>query len=305
MTQAERKNNSTEVSHDIEYRNTADRVSTTCLIVNLLLSSAKLAAGFFGHSSAMVSDAAHSFSDAVGDLIAIIGVHLGERKADKEHPYGHERLESVASIGIGVLLLLTGLGVGMDALMKILTGAYKTAASPGSVALIAALFSIVMKELMYRFTIHYADRLGSNALRAEAWHNRADAFSSVGALVGIFFARMGYPVLDPLAGFLISLFILHAAYEVFRDSFRKMVDHSCDAAFEEALRACAMQHAAVRGIDLLRTREFGRYAYVDIEIRLDKTLSLEEAHTISHEVHDALEASFPVIKHVMIHVNPC
>ena len=286
-----------------DYQKEANRISLMCMTGNLVLSAAKLAAGVFGTSTAMVSDAVHSFSDALGDVIAMVGVRLSEKAPDEGHPYGHERLESVASVIIGVLLLLAGLTVGRQSLSKILSGTYETEV-PGQIALIAAVVSIAVKELMYHLTMRAAKKLDSNALRAEAWHNRSDALSSVGALLGIGFARAGYPILDPVAGFLISLFILRASYLIFRDSFRKMVDHSGDAALEEEVKTCALSNENVRGIDVFRSREFGRWIYVDMEIRVDRNLPLHEAHAIAHEVHDLLEARFPVIKHVMIHVNP-
>ena len=285
------------------YQKTANRVSFLCLVGNLLLSATKFAAGILGHSTAMVSDAVHSFSDALGDVIAMVGVRLSEKEPDEGHPYGHERLESVASVIIGVLLLLAGLSVGTESLRKLFSGT-ETAEVPGVIALAAALLSIVVKEAMYHLTMRVAKRLDSNALRAEAWHNRSDAISSVGALAGIWFARSGFPLLDPVAGFVISLFILRASYLIFRDSFRKMTDHSCDAALADEIKTCALSNTQVRGIDVFRSREFGRWVYVEMEIRLDKTLSLEQAHAIAHDVHDLLEERFPVIKHVMIHVNP-
>ena len=285
------------------YQKTANRISLLCMVCNLVLSAAKLAAGIAGTSTAMVSDAVHSFSDALGDVIAMIGVQLSEKEPDEGHPYGHERIESVASVIIGILLLLAGLTVGRESVEKILSRTYE-AEMPGMIAMVAAVVSIAVKEGMYHLTMRAAKRLDSNALRAEAWHNRSDAVSSVGALIGIWFARSGFPLLDPVAGFVISLFILRASFLIFRDSFRKMVDHSGDAALEEEIKACALSNKNVRGIDVFRSREFGRWIYVDMEIRVDKTISLEQAHAIAHEVHDLLETRFPVIKHVMIHVNP-
>lgn len=286
-----------------DYQKTANRVSIACMAGNILLSIVKFAGGLLGRSTAMISDAVHSFSDALGDVIAVIGVHLSEKEADESHNYGHERLESVASVIIGILLLLAGLSVGSASLNKLLAGTGETEV-PGKISLITACISIVVKELMYQVTIRFARKLDSNALRAEAWHNRSDAVSSVGALIGIWFARSGYPLLDPLAGLLISVFILRSSVLIFRDSFRKMVDHSCDPALAERIKTCALENEQVLGIDLFRSREFGRWIYIDMEIRLNRLMSLERAHATAHEVHDTLERKFPMIKHVMIHYNP-
>ena len=139
---------------------------------------------------------------------------------------------------------------------------------------------------------------------ADAWHHRSDAFSSIGALVGIAGARLGFPVLDPLASIIICLFIGKAAVDIFMDAVNKMVDHSCDEETTRAIRACAEAHEGVRGIDLLMTREFGNVIYVEMELSVDGSLPLIQAHAIAEGVHDEIEAQFPKVKHIMIHVNP-
>ena len=157
---------------------------------------------------------------------------------------------------------------------------------------------------MYWYTRHYALLLDSGALMASAWHHRSDALSSIGALVGIAGARMGYPVLEPIASLVICIFILKAAIDIFRDAMRRMVDRSSDSATEESIRRCVLSQDNVLGIDLLQTREFGSRIYVDLEITADADLTLRESHKIAENVHDAIEKNFPKVKHVMIHVNP-
>ena len=175
---------------------------------------------------------------------------------------------------------------------------------PGMLALAAAAVSIAVKEAMYWYTRFYARRLSSPALMANAWHHRSDALSSVGALVGIAGARLGRPVMEPIASLVICLFILKAAYDIFHDATAKMVDHACDAETERRLADCVAEDPAVRGIDSLQTREFGSRIYVDLEIRLDGELRLVEAHAIAERVHDRIEREFPSVKHIMVHVNP-
>ena len=157
---------------------------------------------------------------------------------------------------------------------------------------------------MYWYTRYYAKRLNSTSLMANAWHHRSDALSSVGALVGIAGARLGYPVMEPAASLVICLFILKAAYDIFRDATAKMVDHACDAETEQRLTDCVLEENAVLGIDSLQTREFGSRMYVDLEIRLDGELRLTDAHAIAERVHDRIEREFPSVKHIMVHVNP-
>ncbi len=283
---------------------TAMRVSLVSIAANTLLSLFKLAAGILARSGAMISDAVHSASDVFSTLIVMIGVKLAAKDSDREHPFGHERMECVAAIVLAVILLVTGLFIGYGGIRKIVTAHTAALAMPGSLALAAALVSIVVKEGMFWYTRHYARRIDSGALMADAWHHRSDALSSVGALLGIAGARMGFPVLDPLASVVICVFIGKAAADIFLDAVGKMVDRSCDAETERAIRSRVLADEHVRGIDLLRTREFGSRIYIELEISVDGSLSLTEAHAIAEAVHDDVEAAFPKVKHIMIHVNP-
>ena len=282
----------------------AMRVSGVSIAVNLLLSLAKLAAGLIARSGAMISDAVHSASDIFSTVIVMIGVRLSGKAADREHPYGHERMECVAAIVLAVVLLITGLAIGWSGAQKLLSSQRDALPVPGLLALLAAVVSIAVKEGMFWYTRYHARRLGSPALMADAWHHRSDALSSIGALVGIAGARMGLRELDPLASVVICAFIAKAAFDIFRDAVDKMVDHSADAATEAAVRACVAGHAEVKRIDLLRTREFGSRLYIELEIALDEALTLGQAHAVAETVHDDVERAFPQVKHIMIHVNP-
>ena len=181
---------------ETEFTRVANRVAFVTIFENVLLALGKLIAGLIGHSSAMISDAVHSASDVFSTIVVLIGVKLSSKESDKEHPYGHERLECVAAIVLAVVLLLTGLGIGYDAIKNILGGNYKELTAPTVLALVAAIISIVAKEAMYWYTRYYAKRIDSSALMADAWHHRSDALSSVGALIGIGGAMLGYPVMD-------------------------------------------------------------------------------------------------------------
>lgn len=280
------------------------RVSAVGIFGNIILSAFKLFAGIFGHSSAMISDAVHSLSDVFATLIALLGVKLASRGADKEHPYGHERLECVASIILSVILLATGLGIGVSAVKTILSGDISSIPVPGIISLIAAVVSIVVKESMFQYTRREAKRISSSAFMADAWHHRSDALSSVGALIGIGGAILGLPVLDTVAGFVICLFILKVAIDIFRDAVSKMVDRACPAEFEDQLRTFILENEDVEKIDLLRTRMFGEKVYVEAEILLDGSMSLDCAHGVAEKVHAGIEEHFPSVKHIIIHVNP-
>lgn len=287
-----------------EFQKIANKVSFLTILANTGLSLLKLLAGILAHSSAMISDAIHSASDVFSTVVVIIGIRLASKEPDREHPYGHERLECVAAIVLAIVLLITGLGIGADALGKIMKGNYDNLQTPGVPALIAAILSIAVKEGMYWYTRFYAIKIDSSALMADAWHHRSDAFSSIGALIGIAGARLGYPIMDSVASLVIFLFIVKAAYDIFKDAMDKMVDHSCDEETEKAIYACVMKNEKVLGIDLLQTRIFGNKIYVDVEIAADGSYTLREAHTIAEAVHEDIEKNFPKVKHIMIHVNP-
>ncbi|MCD7822180.1 MAG: cation diffusion facilitator family transporter [Clostridiales bacterium] len=282
----------------------AYRVSWTSVWGNILLAAFKLAAGLLAHSSAMVSDAVHSASDVFSTFTVMIGVKLSSRQADADHEYGHERLECIASLLLAALLAVTGLGIGYSGIQKIAQDSYGQLEAPGRLALVAALVSIVCKEAMYWYTRRAAKQTGSSALMADAWHHRSDALSSIGSLIGIWGARMGWPVLDPAVSLVICLFILKVSYDVFRQAVNELTDRSCPAYVEEEMRLSILRQTGVERLDLLRTRQFGTRVYVDVEIAADGDLSLTQAHGIAQRVHDAIEREFPSVKHCMVHVNP-
>ena len=291
------------VSED-EFKKVANKVSLITIVQNILLSVFKLFAGIFAHSNAMISDAIHSASDVFSTIIVIIGVKLASKESDKEHPYGHERLECVAAIVLSIVLLYTGIKIGSQAVKDIIGGNYQSLQKPGVLALVAAVVSIVTKEIMYWYTRHYAKKIDSSALMADAWHHRSDALSSVGALVGIGGAMMGFPVMDSVASIVIFVFIAKAAYDIFKDAMDKMVDHSCDDATEKEMRDFVLAQKEVLSVDLLHTRIFGNKIYVDVEIGVNGSYTLRQAHEIAEEVHEGIEKNFPKVKHVMVHVNP-
>lgn len=286
------------------FKQVAAKVSLVTIVVNVLLSVFKLAAGLAANSSAMVSDAVHSASDVFSTFVVMIGIHFAAKESDRDHPYGHERLECVAAIVLSMVLFMTGLMIGVGAVKDIFGGSYGTLEMPGVLALVAALLSILTKEAMFWYTKVNAEKIDSAALMADAWHHRSDAFSSVGALIGIAGARLGYPVLDSVASLVIFGFIVKAAYDIFRDAVDKMVDHSCDEETQQKLYECISQEQDVVCIDLLQTRVFGSKIYVDIEIGVDGSRSLQEAHSIAEKIHNRIEREFPRVKHIMVHVNP-
>jgi len=281
------------------------RLSFIGIAGNIVLSAFKLFAGIFGKSGAMVSDAIHSLSDVFATFIAFLGVKISEKDPDEDHQYGHDRYECIAAIILGLILAGTGLGIGYTGLMKVLGGNYDKIEIPTLLPLIAAIISIVSKEAMYRYTMYYAKKLGSAAFEADAWHHRSDALSSVGSFAGILAAKLGLPIMDPIASIVICLFILKVAYDILKNAFMRMMDTSCGIDYEQNMKSYIESLEGVCGVDLLHTRYFGNKIYIDVEISVDRNMSLVDAHSIAENVHDKIEKNYDSVKHVMVHVNPC
>lgn len=280
------------------------KISFVGIFGNVLLTAFKMFAGIVGNSGAMVSDAVHSLSDVFATFIAFLGVKTSKRSADKEHPYGHERIECIAALALGLILLVTGLGIGKVGLTNIFSGNYENLTVPSAIALVAAVVSIVTKEGMFWYTRYYAKILNSPAFLADAWHHRSDAFSSIGSLIGIAGAMLGFPILDSVASVVICLFILKVAYDTLKDALEKMMDTSCGDEYEKKLAEYIGQQEGVERIDMLHSRMFGSKVYVDLEIAMDGSRTLSESHAMSKRIHDSVEELFPEIKHIMIHINP-
>ncbi|MBQ2348332.1 MAG: cation transporter, partial [Clostridia bacterium] len=242
----------------------AERVSSVSIAVNLFLSVFKFLAGVIAHSGAMISDAVHSASDVFSSIIVIIGYKISDKKPDKDHPYGHERFECVTSIVLAAILLITGLGIGKSTIDTILGKNMHEILVPGTLAQIAALVSILIKELLYRYTIIYAKKINSSSLKADAWHHRSDALSSVGALIGITAAKLGYPIAEPIASLVICLFILKAVFDIFKDAVDKLVDKSCDDETTAEMTKAITEKDGVESLVSLKTRMFGSKIYVDV-----------------------------------------
>ena len=294
----------TSVRTSTDEKSIIRQISLVGIIGNIVLSAFKLFAGIAGKSGAMISDSVHSLSDVFATFIAFLGVRISKRKADKEHPYGHERMECVASLILGLVLMLTGLGIGKAGLENIFSGNYESLTIPGAIALTASVVSIAVKEGMYWYTRHYAKILNSPAFLADAWHHRSDAFSSVGSFIGISGAMLGFPVLDSAASVVICLFILKVAYDILKDALVKMLDTSCGEEYETRLSEYVAAQEDVVCVDMLHSRMFGNKVYVDLEIEVDGDKPLRESHAVAERVHNNVEKDFPNIKHVMIHVNP-
>lgn len=280
------------------------KVSIVTIICNVFLSFFKLVAGLLGKSSAMISDSIHSLSDVLSTIIVLIGLKLSSKESDESHPYGHERIECIAAFILAIILFITGLSIGWMGIKTIFYTKYSEIEIPTVFALIAAILSIIIKEGMYWYTRNTAKKIKSNALMADAWHHRSDALSSIGSLIGIGGAMLGFKLLDPIASIIICLCIIKVAFDIFMDSVNKMIDRSCGDSFIENIKKLILTIDGVIEIDSIKTRLFGNKIYIDIEVSADENLSLKEAHQIAQNIHDEIENKFEEVKHCMVHMNP-
>lgn len=285
-------------------KKTGMRVAVITLAVNLGLAAIKLAAGIFGNSTALISDAANSAADVFSTAIVIIGLWLAAKPTDASHPYGHERLECAISIILAVILLGTGGFIGYSGVLNLLNKQYLLAKTPNYIAVIAVAVTVIVKETLFRYTISVAKKLDSVSLKASAWDHREDVFTSLGALIGIGGSMLGYKVLDVVASLVICLLIVWAAIKVFLEAIDKMVDKSCPDEFIDKLKTALLSIDGVVQVDDVKTRVFGDRIYVDVEIGAYEYLTLKQAHDIAEHAHDRLEKFDERVKHCMVHVNP-
>ncbi|MDE7079216.1 MAG: cation diffusion facilitator family transporter [Clostridia bacterium] len=283
---------------------TVNKVAFVTVVVNLLLAVGKFLAGFLGNSTAMISDAVHSSSDVASTIIVLIGARIAIKSEDKDHNYGHDRFESIASIILAMMLFATGLMLCYTGIKNVIDATKGDFVAPSYVALIAAVVSIIVKEGMYWYTIHYAKRLDSQALKADAWHHRSDAFSSVAGFVGILGAILGVFVLEGIATVLIALLIVKVSYDIVKVVLRQLTDHAAPDDLYSQIYKTINEDDGVKNIDLLKTRISGSIIYVEAEIAVDPTLNIVEAHAIAQRVHDNIESQFEEVRHIVIHVNP-
>ena len=280
----------------------AIRVSVISIILNCLLTLIKFISGVISKSSAMISDSVHSLSDVLSTFVVIIGVKISNKKADSDHPYGHERIECVSAIILSGMLFIIGALIGINGIKNVTNSS--NLVMPGVLALIASIISIISKEAMYQYTIRVSKKINSAALKADAWHHRSDALSSIGSFIGILGSRLGFKIFDPLASVIISLCIIKVSVDIFKDAIDKMVDKSCDKEVIDKVISVIEKNESVKNIDDIKTRQFGNKAYVDVEISVDENLLLKDAHKVAEEIHNSVENEINIVKHCMVHVNP-
>ncbi|MFB0527987.1 MAG: cation-efflux pump [bacterium] len=276
-------------------------VSWTGIWVNFFLSIFKIFAGIWGRSQAMLSDGFHSLSDIFTSILALTSVKISEKPVDKEHPYGHGKAESIGALSIGFILF----GISIVLCYRALGAVFlKIRIVPGFLPLFAAIVSISIKEGLYRYAYYYGKKFDNLAILASARDYRADALSSVAALIGIAGARLGYPFLDPLAGFVVALFIFKMGIDILRPSFGELMDTSLPEDFVEEIKKITLNVKGVRKIDDIKTRRIGWRNSIDLSVEIDADLSIEEGHGISNRIEELLHQKLKNIGNIMTHINP-
>lgn len=277
-------------------------------MVNLLLLVFKFVAGFVGHSAAMIADAVHSLSDFVTDIVVIVFVRISSKPVDSSHSYGHGKYKTLATAIIGIVLFGVAVGIfigGIKDILFVVRGG--TLEKPGIIALVAAAVSIVLKEAVYQYTIYKGKGIQSQALVANAWHHRSDAFSSIGTLLGIggaMFAGVKWRILDPLAAVVVSLFIAKVAVNILKGSLDELLEHSLPNSTEEEIKNLILSVDGVSSPHHLRTRRIGYNYAIDVHIRMNGEMTLTEAHQKTSVVERLLKERFGEATYVSIHTEP-
>ena len=277
------------------------KISIISLAANTLLALVKITIGFLASSTALIADGFHSVSDMASTIIVMFSLHLSETPADKNHPYGHEKAEALGTNILAVILILTAVFLGRDAFSIILSGEI---AEPGTLALAAAFLSIVVKELLYRFTIKIGREINSRGLIADAHHHRSDALSSVAALIGIAGAKLGFRILDPIAGLIVAFLILKVGYDILKDTSYELMDGRPEKEKIEQIINLTEKIEGVKDIHDIKLRSYGPRYIADLKIAVDGRLSVKEGHNIAVKVKNKIIENEDDVKDVLVHVDP-
>jgi len=271
------------------------------LVGNIALAIFKLLVGIFGFSYAMIADGIHSFSDCLATGGVYVGLRIGERPADESHPYGHGNAETITAFLVALLILATGIFVGVSSVDLIARKQFQT---PATIALVAAVISIAVKEAMFRYTLKVGENNNNPAVIANAWDHRSDAYSSMAALAGILGARLGFWYLDPIAGLIVSALIIKISISILRPNIGILMDERPDKAILDNIMTTVERIPQVRTIDSLRVHRRGSTFTIDIEIAVDDGLTVEQGHQVASEVKSRLLNRVQHTQDVMVHINP-
>lgn len=280
----------------------AQRVTLVGALINVVLAILKIIVGTLGHSAALVADGVHSLSDLASDVIVLLATKHGRQPADEEHPYGHARIETVATVVLGSMLALVAIGIGWDATNRMLH--QDTLVAPGMLVILVATLSLISKEWLYQYTMRIAKKIHSRILEANAWHHRSDAISSFFVLLGVAGAMAGFPILDALAAFIVALMIGQISWGLVSSSVKELVDTAVDEETQKQIRSLITQTDGVLNLHMLRTRLMGADILVDAHLQVNPRLSVSEGHHIAENVGGRLISQLENVQDVTIHIDP-
>jgi cation diffusion facilitator family transporter len=288
-------------THSLRYKEVR-KVTLVGSLVDFLLGVAKIIVGWLAHSQALIADGVHSLSDLATDFLVLYAAKHAHRAADEDHPYGHGRIETLATVGLGVALIGIALGIGYDAMRRM--NSPDLLLNPGWVALGVAALSVISKEAIYQYTRNAAKRLRSNMLMANAWHSRSDAISSIVVLIGVAGAMMGYTYLDSVAAIAVAVMISKIGFDLVRDSSKELIDTALEPEVTEEIRSEVFNIDGVRALHMLRSRRSGGDALIDLHIQVDPRISVSEGHQIGDTVRRQLLDRIEEVTDVTVHIDP-
>ncbi len=278
------------------------RIIWITIILNIILAIGKIGIGIFSKSNAILADGIHTASDVASSIGIIVGLFIAKKPEDTRHQYGHEKAESIVTLILSLVLIFTGLKIGYSSIVMVFT---KTAVIPGLPAAWAAAISVIVKEIQFRLTLNVGKKIRSDAFIADAWHHRTDALSSIAVLIGIIGSRLGYKLLDPLAGFIVSLIVIKVGIEIFIKVFDELMDVSISEEKLNLILENIIQHEEVIAVNDIKARKHGSKVFVDISIAVKHDITVKKGHDISEDVENTIYKCIDNVKDVMVHVNPC
>lgn len=288
-------------AHQLRYRDVY-KVTLIGSVLDFVLGTIKMAVGWLVNSQALIADGIHSFSDVLTDMMVLYAAKHAHKAADEDHPYGYGRIETLATVSLGVVLMTVGLGIAYGSIERL----YSSAAllDLGFLALLVALVSVIAKEWIYRYTMAVARRLRSDMLMANAWHSRSDAFSSIVVVIGIAGTMLGYSYLDAIAAVVVAAMISKIGFNLIRSSTRELIDTALEQDKVNEIRAQIFAVSGVRSAHTLRSRKSAGAAFVDVHIQVDPRLSVSEGHQIAHAVRQRLLQRVEEVADVIVHIDP-
>lgn len=278
------------------------KVTIAGALVNTILAVAKIVGGIIGHSQALIADGIHSFSDLATDGLVLISAKHGSKEADEDHPYGHGRIETAATVALGLLLIIVGLGITYDAYLRLM--AAEQVQTPHMMVIVIAIASVLSKEGLYHYTVKVARRLRSNLLHANAWHHRTDSISSFIVIIGVAGAMMTWSTLDAIAAIVVAIMIIHIGWKLGYASLQELVDTALHPERIETIRQYIINTNGVNELHMLRTRKMGSSALVDVHILVDSKLTVSEGHLIGEKVRQNLLNNIEEVSDVTVHIDP-